>query len=319
MEPNIIKSKSISIDQIKYLVSNHRVKPIENLLISDITFPSSLSSRRRQTESDSELVINVRLIFNSLSTENINQRSEQLEKIVMENAKSVEMINDIANEIFSHFLNDEKMIPCYLRLLNAVYRMGNCPIGMSIEELKKTNNGPTIGNHFLRKCRDIIVGMIAFKNIKILSDYDLDDVEELDKYNDQREKIFNLITTICYLYEQRNSPYIHLTALQLIPLMSSIIKCHAFAIDELSKTSNPYEDENCSDEDATKYESLRRMANIYAEQLYVFISREAKRFVEDNTCQGDLTCKSIVDIFKRQVVPTLTEAYMINKCKNIDY
>lgn len=318
MENNIIKTKSINVDQIKYILLNHKVKPIDNLLIPDITFPSYLSTRRRQSESDSELIINIRLLFNSLSTENVNSRSEQLQNMILENAKSSDMIKDISNEIFSHFMNDEKLIPSYLRLLNSVFNMMHCPVGVSADELKKKNNQPTIGNIFLNKCRETIIGMIDLKNIKKLSEFDMDDIEECDNFNDQREKIFNLITTICHLYEQRNGPYIHLTANQVIPLISTILKYYKFIHNELCNTVNPYETD-CSDEDVEKYESLKKMANIYAEQIYHFINLEIKNFYEDKSIVSGTTFADIIDSFKTQVVPNITESYLINKCKNINY
>lgn len=296
------------------LFKKQKVKPIDGLNIPGITIPSHLVSRIRQTQALDTLSINIRSLFNSLTPDNLLKVKEKLNSIVIEKARNQEMIEEIAQEILSNFIVSENNIKNYMFLLNAISQA--CVLLTPKTESKAVNVSPTIGNFFLEKCKTLIFNFIKMENIRTLAKMDLDDSDQLDIYNREREKITNLILTICYLYEQRKTKHIKLSALQLFHLINTILKIHETLLSRMRILGDPMEDE-CSDE--MEYEILRKMCSLYAEQLYTFMYKEAKEFVMDTTVVNNTTLSELVNKFRNDVVPNLSEAYLISKCESIDY
>lgn len=312
---NFSSLKKISVSQ---LISwkNQLVKPIDGLLIPNITIPAHLVSKKRSTEVVDTLIINIRQLFNSLTADNIAHVKQQLKDTIVEKAKTTQSIMDIAQEILSNFLINEVNIKNYMHLLNAISPV--CVLITNTDNSEKSKNvSPTIGNMFLRNCRDSIFKYLHMENIRNLALLDQDDIDEFDKYNREREKIINLVITICYLYEQRHTPNIKITAMQLIPLMRTILTNYQILQNKMKELGNPYE-EDCSDEQ--EYEICNKMCAIYAEQIYEFINHELTEFQKDTTkIDNDETLMTLVEKFRTEVMPTLNQAYLISKCNDIRF
>jgi len=310
-----ISTAKISVQQLLAL-KDSKVQPIDGLSIPNITVPPHLISRKRTTEACDTLSINIRQLFNSLTVDNISKVKEQLRNIIIK-AQNIEMIEEIAQEILSNFVISEQNIKNYMHLLNSV--SAACVLIPCKQETIGQNTGsvsPTIGNCFLKKCRDMIFNSIQEANIRSIAELDQDDMDELDKYNRQREKINNLVTTICYLYEQRYTSNIKLTSMHLCPLLNTIMTSYKKNQDKMKEMGNP-NIEDCTDEN--EYEILRKMCTLYAEQLYIFMNREAREFVKDAEITKGQTLKNMIDRFKTEVIPTLTEEFIISKCDSIVY
>jgi len=178
------------------------------------------------------------------------------------------------------------------------------------------NVSPSIGNCFLLRCRDLIFKSTNDENIRTLAQMDLDDADQMDAHNREREKIINLIITICYLYDQRNTANIKLTAKQLIPLINILFDRYQTLQAKMNDLGNPYE-EDCEDEE--EYELCQKMCSLYAEQIYTFISREMSDFKKDPTDHNGSTLQSLVAKFRTDIIPTLTEAFLVSKCENLGF
>lgn len=315
---SIVTPQTISVQQLMTLKSQ-KVKPIDGLNIPNITIPPHLISKKRATEAIDTLSINIRQLFNSISSDNLSSVKEELRKVICEKAKSVEMIEEIAQEILLNFVISEQNIKNYMHLLNAVSPA--CvlisPISENSEKTGTTKNvSSTIGNFFLNKCKDMIFNYTSDAKIRELSKMDQEDLDQLDAYNREREKIINLITTICCLYAQRNTSNIKLTGIHLYSLMSTIMISYNKCQSKMKELGNPYE-EDCSDEE--EYEILRKMSTLYAEQLYTFMYREGKEFNKDPIVVKGQTLKDLVDRFRTEIVPTISEAYLVSKCEDVEY
>jgi len=71
------------------------------------------------------------------------------------------------------------------------------------------------------------------------------------------------------------------------------------------------------------------MCTLYAEQLYTFVLKEGKNFADDKaiikdqvTVNNETVVKErqlidFVNRFESEIVPTLTEAYLIAKCQQL--
>lgn len=312
-----ITPKKISVSRLMSF-RNYVVKPVDGLNIPHITVPSHLISKKRITEVGDNLSVDIRLLFNSLNADNLEKIKEELRTVIISKAKSEEMIKESAREILENFIIGEKNIKNYMHLLNAV-SLACVLIPESSNNTKSVlvNNTKvavslTIGNFFLNNCKDMIFNFISEKYIRSLASLDQDDNDQLDEYNRKREKTSNLIITICCLYDQRHSANTKLTAIHLYPLMNSILNIYNKLQNSMINLGNPYDDQGCTDED--EYEILRKMCNLYAEQLYLFMSKNGNDFINDKDVIKGQTLADLVKRYKTEVVPTLTEAYLISRC-----
>jgi len=316
MDSNIITPKTISVEQLIALKKqNIKVKPIDGLNIPNITVPVHLVSKKRQTEASDTLSINIRLLFNSLTSDNLAKIKEQLRNTIMEKAKSPELLEEVSQEILSNFLISENHIKNYMHLLNAV--SSACVLIPPTDKTVTTKSvSPTIAKYFLDKCKDLIFNSISETNVRKLAQMDQEDPDQLDVYNREREKIINLIITICCLYDQRDTVNIRIGAPQVYSLINVILNSYSGLQAKIKKLGNPYEG-NCEDEE--EYETCRKMCTLYAEQLYTFVSREAKSFMKETTQIKNDTLANLIQRFNNEVVATLTEEYLISKCQMIEY
>lgn len=308
---NTTRPKTIDIEYIRS-VRNAVVKPVDGLKIPNIHFPSHLISKQRATEASDDITIDIRQLFTSLTLENVEKAKTNIRESIIAKAHTAKDIDDVSEEILMNFIVDERNINNYLKILNSI---STACVVISEETATEKKVSPTIGNYFLGKCRKLIFELISVDNIRRLAELEQDDLDELDKYNKERIKIINLITTLCALYEQRNTTYIKLTATHLYSVLDHIFNEHEKIILRMKELGAPEED--CEDED--EYEILKKMSIIYAEQLYVFLSKEAKNFLKDETNVKNSKISTMVDRFKNKVVPTITVSWLISQCELIEY
>lgn len=295
-------AKTISIQEfLNYM--NQPVVPIEGLNIPNITVPAHLVSKKRETQASDTISVNIRFLFTSLTAENLPQVKEELHRVICEKVKNAKMLEEVAHEIVDNFVKRGQNIKNYMHLLNMVSRQ--------CLTLSDENTTQTIGYYFLEKCRDMITVFISEDNIKKLAQMDQYDDDDLDAFNREREKINNLITTICCLYEQRHTSNIKLTAYQLYPLINNHI------LEKHSKYLNLIKDLDEFDDD---YQIYGKICNIYAEQIYVFLLNVGEDFLKDEPIQvkeKTYKMKDIVEKFKTNILPNITESFLVSICNNL--
>lgn len=300
----------ISIDKLASY-KNLKVKPIDGLVIPNITVPPHLVSKKRITEAEDKLTINIRQLFNSVTFDNIHAVREQLRIVIIEKAKTIEMIKEIADEILINFLVNEQNIGNYMCLLNSIY-----PMGVLHENDMQPREPKTIGQFFLFNCRNLILEHISETKTRLLAELDQYDPDELDKYATEREKNTNLLVTLCYLYKQRDTTGIKLRAQQLYPLLTTILDSYKSIKKKMSMLGDPDIGFD-TDDNEIEYDMLRKMSVIYAEQLYVFVAKCRTDCMDDQSVINNGKMSDIIHRFKTEVIPTLTEAFLISKCEEL--
>lgn len=308
-----VQFHSINIKQLLEY-KGQSVEAIANLNIPNIIMPQHLLSKKRTIDESSSTIINIRGLFGALNDENSQQVIKRLREIIIAEAQTVSALHEIANEFLQQFMVGGKFIKGYLKMLNSIHDAAILTEDKSDVSGKKMKISETIGNCFLSKCRDTIFSKVSLENIISLAALNTDDADELDKYSRERDTIMNLITTICYLYEQRKTNYIRLTAVQIYSVMKRIIDSYKKSNDEMTNLGNPYEGD-CVDEE--RYLLLERTCTLYAEQLYIFLSKCLSTFLEDPTpvriAEKEHKLADLVDTIRKEIIPTLTEPYLVNK------
>lgn len=307
METNNINLNKIDIHQFMEL-KKRNVEPVTELMLQNIKIPPNLKNKRIDISND--LIINIRQLFNSLTKNNIEDIKKKLKEIIISKSHTSETMENISNEILLNFIISERNIKNFMSLLNAVSLI--CVlIG---DDKNKKNVSPTIGNFFLNKCKEMIFNLLDDKNINMLAKLDQDNIDDLDTYNKGREKIINLIITICYLYGQRNTSYVKLLPSHIYSLMNLIIEKYNNNNKIMKELGNPYESECLNEEE---YITLSNMNILYAEQLYTFLEYKGTEMIKDDTIIKETTLNKLVKKFKEEIMPTLTEAFLISKCENL--
>jgi hypothetical protein len=316
METKIMKPQTtITPTKITYQdlvkLRKREVKPIEGLNIPGITVPDELSGKIGPVKNSDGIAYHMRPVFNAVTVDNTQQMAKKLKEIVYAKVQNQEALNDAAEEIYQNFLINEMNIPNNMQLLNEIY---SASIMLSNGKVSKS-----IGNYFLEKCCIGIFANVSEKKVRELALLDQDNPDDLDVYNREREKISNLIITICHLYGQRNTSFIKLTARQVIDVIKAILENHLKCQHRIKEIGNPFNGEECSDE--VEFEILRKMCMIYAEQLYLFFSKKGKEFVADTTVFNEQVLgqilKDLVLRFQTEVVPFISEEFLKSKCAEL--
>lgn len=309
------KPQTISVKQINEL---RKLKPKNpDINIPGIVIPAELDGKKRPIVAEENISTKIRFIFNSLTATNI-EKTKVLLKEQINKLETAEDVQKVADEILANLIVSEQNIPNYMHLLNFA-----SPHVVKVKPYIDKNTGKerdttdSIGRCFIIKCRDLLFSMISETNIRDLAEIDQYDSDCIDEFNKRREKIFNLIITICHLYDQRKSTLIKLTGVQIIDLMNNIMNNYDKIQEKMKTLCNPKSDDECEDE--LEYEICRRMCNIYAEQLYVLLSRKAKDFSKDDSKFNGLTLKMQIARFREHIVPNIAEDYLLSNCNEIEY
>lgn len=290
--------------QSMLLYKDCNVQPI-NLNITNINIPLSLSFQNVEKKS---IVTNIRGLLNIVSDENLAQIKEKIRDIIIAKIPTVENLNEIAIELVEQFITSGDYIRKYIDILNYIYNI------KVLKEDGVQKQSESIGNCFLRKCKELILTNLDISKVNQLATFDLTNNDDFDLYNKERDRITNLITILCLLYEQRNTNLIRLSAIQIIPLLKQIVDNYYKITKEMAILGDPYEDE-CSDE--TKYLILEKSITLYVDYLYTFISTSFASFNNDDTVVNNTKLVDYVNILKNDIMPNLSESYLIAACKGL--
>lgn len=301
-----------------HLILNLDIKPeelipIQGLNIPNVIIPSKLRGIIRSVSNDDPITIQIRQLLNSATIDNINVVTEKLKNLIVTKVQKESILEEIAKELFDNFLVSDKNIPMYLKLLNSVYAI-SISLAEDIEKKESRKVSKSIGNYFLDECKNHFLFRTTETHLRKIVVLDQDDPDEADKYNRERDQINNIIITICSLYGQRETSYIRLNAVQVYQVFRRVLDLHKSFQEKMNKLGNPYEDEECDDEE--EYENLRNMSTLCAEQLYTFISQKGTEFVNDKVEIKGETLSVLLERFRDEVIPNLVEDYLESKCKS---
>jgi len=283
------------------------VQAIDNLNIPNISIPACLQGKKRVTQGDDTIARQIRPLFNNTTSENVVEVKEKLRKLVIEKAQTVELLNEVATEIFQLFLISEANIPNYIQLLNAIH---NAAVLIPDPKTKEKKASLPIKYYFIELCKNTIFQNISVENIRKLAEMDQDDDDQLDEYNKKRGKMLNLVMTLCVLYDQRGTTNIHITSKHLSSCLVALFDFYTKIYQEYCDQINP-ETGECRDTDYDEHEILARMLTLYAEHLYIFMFKEKNSFKEDPAMNV------FVDRFQKEIMTTLTMDHLISRCTDL--
>lgn len=201
----IIRPKKIDIEKFQKL-KNALTKPIEGLTqIPDLTIPLEMQSDKKKRIANDDLPTKIRELLNKVTDGNLGEIQEDLRTSLSSYTIDLQKIDEIAQIFISKIILDSRGINNYLELLNCICTM--CIVlDKKVDDSGKSVvvYSTTIGNSFLKKCRSQLFNSIKLVTIRDLVVHGISDGrEDQDIYNRERTYIFNLVKTICQLYERR--------------------------------------------------------------------------------------------------------------------
>lgn len=301
----------ITVEQIlefrKYVA-----KPIPNFIIPGIYIPPHLEEKTITFENLNTYIATIRKIMNTITDTTCPASIKKIEKIITENFRTSKDVESVAVEILENFLVSDRCLDLFMRILNTV-----SPYCVVIDKVEKKTT-KKIGEYFLSHCRSKIFGMINIDVVRELCLLDQDDIDQQDKYGKDMERTFNMINLLCELYSQRNTNNINVRAPQIGSAIHHIITVYRNLQNKLKELGDPYEGE-CQDEE--EYMLVTRMCTVYGDLLYGFMNKQIASFMSDqNVINPDIgkLC-NLVEIFKTEIIPSLTESYLISKCNDLNF
>jgi hypothetical protein len=282
--------------------------------------------------STSESVISdIRKIFNIVTSNNVDSIKDGLRELITGHLvrtvpDEVEKeMNNISLEILNSFIVYESNINIYLQMLNNIYTI-------TINNINENTGVPVqlgpIGKFFLENCRLLMNKHMSEEYVKNIITMDQENEDELDLMNKEKNKIFNLITTICALFSKRAiKSHIKISVEVIYRIVSFLIQKYIEINDKMNKLGNLYAGEPCSDE--FEFECLYNMRAFYTEQILAFIKTEYQAFMNDPTAvtgkrqvDGKLIIfeeklSDLVQRFKTIILPNISESHIKMKCKEI--
>jgi len=300
VKPNIITFETF----VKYM--SFDIEPIK-LNISNINIPENLLPQNVEKK---DIIKSIRTLLNILTVDNMNQIKDSIRELIIGKISSIEKLTEIANELVLQFISSREHIGNYMNILNYIY---------NVKILKDENQkySESIGNCFLKKCRELTLVYLEISKVESLADLDLTNNNDIDFFHKEKEKIISLIVVICHLYKQRNSNLIRVSAAQVIPLIRQIIDTYKKLQTEMNLLGDPYIVEECKDEE--RYFVLQRMCSLYAEYLYTFFDICLVEFNLDDSKINNQTLKSLYEEFRKDIIPTLSEPFLIENCKKFNH
>lgn len=307
-----IRPQSISKEFIMSRISLPTL-PIESpeFKIPNISIPKHMAKKPIIKATTEDTILNIRMILNNVTGNNINSSIVKMRQSIVSGVSNPKELEDIADEIYACILVSPDNVVNGIMLVDSVAKM--C---VKLETGLVSKN---IGVFVVDKCRNDIIRSIdltVMMDLCILNDYE--NVDDLDVYTRKKHHIMNLIQLICLLYKRRDDPSnIRIGSVPVYTLINKIMDSYNVTMNTCEELGDPYSDEGCRDEQA--YDDHRKIAVLYSEFLYEFMSIIAQELGSDVTVYKENKVSNVVSRFRDDIVPTISESYLISKCRNIKY
>lgn len=311
-KPSKIESAII----LDMLAGNPPLYPV-NMGLPNINIPNNLMPRRFGTN-ESQIKSKVRELLNTVTKDTINASTNKLRAIIDEESKErgknadVSMLKEIAQEFLDSFLVAGQRLNEYLHLLNSIHLIA---IKESIiqDSKEKIISSKTIGAYIIDFIKEKYMIMVDENNIRTMAMRNMDDPDEQDIFFKDEEKIINIITLICALYNQRDTTFIRLNITHIIIVFNKLLGFHSNAMKLLSELDE--------DDDEEEYDIRRRMASIYEKMMYTVLKTYSADMLKDtgslprSDASGKVIdriyMKDLINKFKTEVVPKICESYLV--------
>ena len=289
--------------------------PILNgqISIPNIIIPKKLAKKPIIESNVDEIILNVRMILNNVTSVNVSTFIGNLRSIILSGVTKQDELKNITEEIYLCLLISEENVKNGMILVNSIAKM--CVIVDPDSEKLSSN----IGTFFLEKCREDIMNSINVDNMKILCNLNnVDDTTDLDEYNKKKTHIINLINVLCILYKQRHdSDNIRLGSAPIYSVINKIISAYKMILSKIEELGDPYSKDGCLDEEL--HEQLSKISTLYAEFIFTFMKKIGSELNKCTDICDNKLMSELVTVFKEEIIPTITESYLIARCKNIEY
>jgi hypothetical protein len=310
---NKVTPKNIDIDFILAKKQAGYVTVEKAPIIPNITIPEEMIYKPPSV--GDPLAIEIRGLFNALTSNNISEIKESAKQAIISKAKTEESLSIIAQEILGCLTDTENNIDLYFPILSFIHTSRIEYPNLSDSKPKYSK---TLAYFFLMKCRDQFISTTDEKTVRDLAKLDIDIVDQRLKYNEDRAKVFNLIAVICRLYNQRKDiKSLRLNHNQLYEVIDKLLSSHNDCQTKMKQLGDPFnDDEECKDED--EFMVQQKMAHIYAEYIYVFIENSKDIINDHDPIAGDpkpTNLASLVTKYKNDVIPKISESYLRAKCQ----
>lgn len=301
------KPSRIHVDLFTHLIKTGTFVPISGFAaLKKIHIPEHLKERKVMSIV-SDIRQLVRTLFNGVDDENLSLVKTRLRAMITANVKQQCHIDELALEIIDHIMHNDTNLHNFTALIDVIHNM-------KLEPSVDCPNPVTIGGTLLLKIHCTIKTLIDTKQIEELAMLDQTDPDDLDTYNQGRQKIINLLRAICRFYLQRKivPRVLSINVNQILPLMRNVLFYFQQTLQWMEEANARTE----YDPDKIDYDVANNMRMLYTEQLYIFMSECLSDFKTDTSRPVKFpndNFANVIQTFVELVIPATQEDYLLSK------
>jgi transcriptional regulator with PAS, ATPase and Fis domain len=290
-----------------------KVKPIDTLHIPGITVPPHLTDKFF-ISNDRTLRTEIRMLLNRLTLQNLQDVSRELHNIVKELAISEDSLKDIADEFMKCIImcntdgENNYRIKEYLTVFSSIQ---NSALIVNVNGTRKSTL--RIRDYFISCCKSKYSEISSLDYIKNLASKDIDDPQDADELATGREFFTNILLLLSFLYENRLTDNVNLGSSIMISILGGLVNNYMKSCTNAEEAYHILEIMD-TDEAEHTYDIHKQMCSLYAEEIFVILENEIKIMKNDKFLnQQGVSLSNIIDKVFEEVLPTITESYLISK------
>ena len=282
--------------------------------LTPIKFPAPgvvIPSDMQIQSATADPIVKIRSLFNDVNDNNWQTISTKMREAVQDAINLHKTVEKSAQEIFNNFKVCNDMIANYIILLNACKNM----------RYANSTEMP-LSEYFVKNCIAYLRDVLNEASIAEMCEYDQDDIDELDKYNKTQSMTCTLIATVCQLYNEPNKNNTQVDRCLIYPIVNDLMTRYILARGLMNDIGDVYsQDFAGTDQDYDDYELHNKKCVLLASYIIKFMSQSYHVFIQDTTPIPRFgkvyTMPTLAEKFKQQVVPLITESYMVVRITNI--
>lgn len=281
---------------------------------------------------DNLILTEIRKLFNIVTPTNVEDIKKTLRHLVTSHIisktdilKIEREMNIISGEILNNFLVSESNITLYMQLIGEIHSIST--IFTDPITLKQKSSRP-IRAFFLVKCHQQTLSFLSEDFVRELAVLDPDDEDDADILHKGKNKVFNMLTTLCYLYDQSDkSGLISINNSQMHEIVDILLEKFTNITVKMNHLGNYHNGNECKDYD--EFDLLFGMRLIYAEFIIAIMKMEYKSFVKNtniikqkkiilgNQIQIETNLSNAAEIFRTKVISEIQAPHLISRCEDI--
>jgi hypothetical protein len=187
--------------------------------LPNIIIPPELS---RDPDQDPSKILcdEVRAIFNTVSRPNLENCKQKIRREIMDRMENLKMMQDVVQIMLASCMINSKWLDLCLELINSVW---------DLSAHESSEESVTLGSLFLKGLRSNLLDYIEEKKLESMTQlHNCIDEKSQNKYNEEKNKIHNIVRLMVLLYQEKDRKKLHLSIQEILSLVQLLLQKYNF-------------------------------------------------------------------------------------------